>query len=110
MKRFSEGTGRLPEPALHVLLALGTDAKHGYAIMRDITEVTGGTTPASPRHALQHDQEAAGGRSVEETDPPADADSDDARRRYYRVTRRGRRVAEAETRRMQILVKLDGSS
>jgi DNA-binding PadR family transcriptional regulator len=32
----------LGQPMLHVLLALGTDAKHGYAIMRDIAERSGG--------------------------------------------------------------------
>jgi DNA-binding PadR family transcriptional regulator len=106
MKRFSEGTGRLPEPALYVLLALGTDAKHGYAIMRHITEVTGGATRLLPGTLYSTIKNLLGEDLVEETDPPADADSDDARRRYYRVTRRGRRVAEVETRRMQILVKL----
>jgi DNA-binding MarR family transcriptional regulator len=43
---------------------------------------------------------------IEEVDPPRHADSDDARRRYYRVTRAGRAAAEAETRRLALLVKL----
>jgi hypothetical protein len=43
---------------------------------------------------------------IEEIDAPREADSDDARRRYYRVSRRGRLAAEAETRRLALLVKL----
>jgi hypothetical protein len=43
---------------------------------------------------------------IEEIGPPRHADSDDARRRYYRVTRAGRAAAEAETRRLALLVKL----
>jgi DNA-binding PadR family transcriptional regulator len=43
---------------------------------------------------------------VEEIAAPRDADSDDTRRRSYRVTTHGRRAAEAETRRMLVLVKL----
>jgi DNA-binding PadR family transcriptional regulator len=43
---------------------------------------------------------------IEEVDPPARAASDDARRRYYRVTRAGRAAAEAETRRLALLVRL----
>jgi hypothetical protein len=43
---------------------------------------------------------------LEDVDPPAAADSNDARRRYDRVTRRGQLAAEAETRRMLLLVNL----
>jgi DNA-binding MarR family transcriptional regulator len=43
---------------------------------------------------------------VEECAPPKDADSDDARRRYYRVTKAGRAAAQAETARLALLVKL----
>jgi DNA-binding MarR family transcriptional regulator len=45
-------------------------------------------------------------RLIEEVPPPRQADSDDARRRYYRVTRSGRAAVEAETRRLTLLVKL----
>jgi DNA-binding PadR family transcriptional regulator len=45
-------------------------------------------------------------RLIEEVPPPRHADSDDARRRYYRVTPAGRAAVEAETRRLALLVKL----
>jgi hypothetical protein len=43
---------------------------------------------------------------VEEVPPPARAVSDDARRRYYRVTRQGKALAQAETQRLALLVRL----
>ena len=43
---------------------------------------------------------------IEECSAPSEVQSDDARRRYYRTTKRGRAAAEAETRRLALLVKL----
>jgi len=43
---------------------------------------------------------------VEECPPPKDAGRDDARRRYYRVTKRGKLVAREETARLALLVEL----
>jgi hypothetical protein len=43
---------------------------------------------------------------LEEVDAPRGATSDDERRRYYRVTRRGRVAAETELRRMTLLLRL----
>jgi hypothetical protein len=45
-------------------------------------------------------------RLLEEVDAPRGTESDDARRRYYRVRKRGRLAAEAEMRRMALLVRL----
>ena len=43
---------------------------------------------------------------IEEVDPPRAADSDDARRRYYRVTKHGRQIAQAEVARLSMVVKM----
>jgi DNA-binding PadR family transcriptional regulator len=96
----------LNAPALHVLLALGTDAKHGYAIMRDINERSGGAIRLLPGTLYSTIKRLLADGLLEEVSAPRDADSDDARRRYYRVTTRGRAAAEAETRRLALLVKL----
>ena len=45
-------------------------------------------------------------RLIQEVPPPKDAESTDARRRYYRVTKAGRARAAAEMERMAALVKL----
>jgi DNA-binding PadR family transcriptional regulator len=96
----------LHEPALHILLALGDDAKHGYAIMRDLAAQTGGAVRILPGTLYSTIKRLLADGLIEECDPPRGADSDDARRRYYRVTRTGRAAAEAETRRLSVLVKL----
>lgn len=103
---MAPATDTLNQPALHILLALGTDAMHGYAIMQNISERTGGQIRLLPGTLYSTIKRLLADDLLEECDPPAGADSDDARRRYYRVTRKGRAAAEAETRRMAMLVKL----
>jgi DNA-binding PadR family transcriptional regulator len=96
----------LGAPAVHVLLALGSEAKHGYAIMQDIASESAGTIRLLPGTLYSTIKKLLAERLLEEVDAPRGADSDDARRRYYRVTKRGRAAAEAEVRRMTMLVKL----
>jgi DNA-binding PadR family transcriptional regulator len=96
----------LSQPALHVLLALGDGAKHGYAIMQGMTDRTSGRVTILPGTLYSTIKRLLADGLIEETDPPPDADSDDERRRYYRVTRKGRAVAEAETLKLAALVKL----
>lgn len=96
----------LSQPALHVLLALGTDAKHGYAIMQDIVAESDGRIRLLPGTLYSTIKKLLADGLLEEVDAPRNADSDDARRRYYRVTKKGRAAAEAETRRMALLVRL----
>ena len=93
-------------PALHILLALGTDAKHGYAMMQDIAERSGGKIRILPGTLYSTIKKMLADRLVEEVDAPRSAHSEDARRRYYRVTRAGRLAVQAETERMTLLVKL----
>ena len=96
----------LNQPAHHVLLALGTDAKHGYAIMQDIAARSGGRISLLPGTLYSTLKKMLAEGLVEEVDPPKSADSEDARRRYYRVTKAGRLAAQAETERMALLVRL----
>ena len=106
MKRLIQPVESLSQPALHVLLALGTDAKHGYAIMRDIAAESDGHIRLLPGTLYSTIKKLLNDGLLEEVDAPRGADSDDSRRRYYRVTKRGRAAAEAETRRMAVLVRL----
>ena len=99
-------TETLSPAALHILLALGTDARHGYAIMQRVAEASDGRIRILPGTLYATIKKLLADGLIEEIDPPRDAGSDDARRRYYRVSRRGRVAAEAETRRLALLVKL----
>jgi DNA-binding PadR family transcriptional regulator len=93
-------------PALHILLTLGTDAKHGYAIMRDIADQSGGRIRILPGTLYSTIKRLVAADLIEECDAPRGAESDDARRRYYRVTRTGRAAASAEVDRLTVLVRL----
>jgi len=93
---------------MQVLLALADATRHGYGIILEVGERTGGliTLRTGTLYVLLQrlvDQrliEAAGGR-----DPDVRAQqSTDERRRYYRLTDLGRRVLSAEVRRLEQVV------
>lgn len=91
---------------LTVLLALGRETKHGYAIMRDIREASGGRLEILPGTLYATIKTLLADDLIEEVPPPRDADSADARRRYYRVTRAGRAFAAERAEQMALLAKL----
>lgn len=95
----------VPHLPLHVLLALsGQDALHGWAIIKRIDEMTEGRTrPSTGSLYLAMGRMEARGLLEEVPAPDVEAD---ARRRYYRMTPLGRRVLEAETRRLAGIVEL----
>ena len=88
--------------AFDILLALADGERHGYSILQDIEARAGGG--AAQLHAGTLYRALARlleSELIEESDPPADADTDDERRRYYRLTPRGVAVARAEVRRLE---------
>jgi len=89
----------------HILLALTDGHLHGYAIIRDIAERTGGALrlgTGTLYTALARLEQLA---LVDESDRRAPANEDDERRRYYRVTPLGRAVLQAEADRLDALVR-----
>lgn len=91
---------------LRVLLALGDQCLHGYAIMQTARDRSDGLIALLPGTLYSTLRRMVRDGLVEEVDPPKHSESTDSRRRYYRVTRSGRELAAAETRRMAALVKL----
>jgi DNA-binding PadR family transcriptional regulator len=90
----------------HILLSLASDDQHGYGIMQEVLDRTGGKVrlwPATLYGSLKRLIEE--GLIEESGDRPA-REFDDARRRYYRLTRLGRRVLDAESARLQELVRI----
>ena len=90
----------------HVLLSLSAGDQHGYAIMQEVLDRTEGKVrlwPATLYGALKRlmDEDL-----IEESGDRPAPDRDDARRRYYRLTRLGRRVLDAECRRLEELVSV----
>ncbi|MEX2271342.1 MAG: helix-turn-helix transcriptional regulator [Vicinamibacterales bacterium] len=96
----------LSAPMFHILIALGDDALHGYAVMQAIDERSGGQVRLLPGTLYSTIKKMLALQLLEECDAPAGADSEDARRRYYRATRFGREVRAAETARLSLLVRL----
>lgn len=95
----------LPPAAFHILLALGDQDRHGYSIMQEVAARTNGEFRLGPATLYTNIKRLLNEGLIEETGERPDAEMDDQRRRYYRVTRFGRRVAEAELARLQVLVR-----
>lgn len=96
----------LPPATFHILLALGTSDRHGYAILQDVAARTGGEVrlgPGTLYRSIQRMQEQ--GLIAETRERPA-PEEDDERRRYYRVTSFGTAVARAEARRLSRVLDL----
>ncbi len=92
-------------PALfNVLLALSDGEKHGYAILKEVEEQTNGEVELSTGTLYGIIKRLlAEGLIVELRSRPA-AENDDQRRRYYRLTDDGRRLAVAEAERLAKLL------
>jgi DNA-binding PadR family transcriptional regulator len=87
------------------MLSLAGGEQHGYGIMQDVLDRTHGKVrlwPATLYGSIKRLIEAG---LIEESDERPAPELDDARRRYYRLTRLGRRVLDAECERLQELVR-----
>lgn len=94
----------LSPPVYHVLLALGDDTLHGYAMMQAFEAMTDGGEQLLPGTLYATLARMVETGLLEQAQPPSP--EADARRRYYRSTPFGRQVAAAETARMARLVDL----
>src|SRR5262245_26479628 len=95
----------LPTPAFHILLAVSDGERHGYAIMQDIRARTGGALRLGPGTLYGTIKRLLADRLIEEVEPRTDRDGHDVRRRFYRITRRGRKAAAEESARLVALVR-----
>jgi DNA-binding PadR family transcriptional regulator len=90
----------------HILLSLAGQEQHGYGIMQEVLERTGGKVrlwPATLYGSIKRLIEE--GLIAESGERPA-AELDDARRRYYKLTQLGREVLDLESNRMEELVRI----
>ena len=100
----------LPAATFHILVALSDADRHGYAIMQEVAERTGGRTKLNPGTLYTTIQRLLEKELIEEVDERGDQDEDDERRRYYRLTPLGRRAARLELARLTELVALGRSA
>ena len=96
----------LTPATFHILLALSGEDRHGYAIMHEVAEATDNQIRLGPGTLYGAIKKLLAEGLIEEADERPDPALDDSRRRYYRLTKHGARVASAEAQRLSHLVKL----
>jgi len=93
-------------PALwEILVALADGDKHGYAIGKEVSRRTNGDVTLRATTLYSVLKRALEDGLIEETRERPDPALDDERRRYYRLTERGRKVAVAESERLASTLK-----
>jgi DNA-binding PadR family transcriptional regulator len=90
----------------HVLLSLAGQEQHGYGIMQEVLDRTAGKVRLWPATLYGTLKRLIEEDLIEESGERPAPEDDDARRRYYRLTRLGRRVLVAESQRLEDLVRL----
>jgi DNA-binding PadR family transcriptional regulator len=87
-----------------LLLALVQREQHGYALAREIAERTNGVVKLEPGNLYRVIKRLVDDGLVEESERRPAPDADDERRRYYRLTALGARVATLEANRLRELL------
>lgn len=96
----------LPATAFQILLALAGEDLHGYGIMRQVANQTGGRLRLGPGTLYSSIQSLLEAKLIEELAPGEDARLNHERRRYYRLTSAGRRLARCEADRLADLLRV----
>jgi DNA-binding PadR family transcriptional regulator len=81
---------------LHILLSLATEDRHGLGIAADVKEFTNGRLEFGPGTLYGTIKRLLDAGMVEDLGQPS-ASEDDPRRRYYRITPKGRKALALET-------------
>ncbi len=90
----------------HIMLSLADGEQHGYGIMQEVSERTGGKVRLWPATLYGSIKRLIEAELIAESDERPAPELDDARRRYYKLTRLGKRVLDAETARLEELVRI----
>ena len=96
----------LTPPVFHILLAISDGARHGYAIIKEVDVRSQGDVMLSTGTLYAAIKRLLGDGLIEETKSGKGVVNVDERRRYYRLTALGRKVARAEVNRMIELVNV----
>ena len=93
----------LSSGVFHILLSLADGERHGYSISKEVEESTGGAIRLGPTTLYRYLRQMESDGWIEELDG---IDPDDPRRRSYRLTTWGRRIAQAEALRLTESLRL----
>ena len=96
----------LPSAAFQILLSLADGDLHGYAIMRQVEEQTNGRMRLGPGTLYSSIQGMLEEGLIAEVDGGSDSEAGHERRRYYRLTSSGHKIARAEAERLADLLRV----
>jgi DNA-binding PadR family transcriptional regulator len=94
----------LSRDTFHILVALADRDRHGYSIMQEVSERTAGEIRLSPSTLYSAVKRLLEQGFIEELEERPDPEHDDERRRYYRLTKAGKRAAMEEARHLEKLL------
>ena len=90
----------LTQAEFHILVTLAHGTRHGYGIMQDVVADTEGSLKLGPGTLYTSIKRLRRDGLVDECEPDA------ARRRCYRLSRKGRQVAKVEAQRLSKLIRV----
>ena len=93
----------LSPAALHILLSLAGEDRHGYGIMQEVARQSDGQYRLGPGTLYDNLQKLMTQGIVEET--ASRVRNDDPRRKYYRLSRFGRALLAAEVERLDSVIR-----
>ena len=96
----------LPTAAFHILMSLTDQSLHGYDIMRQVAEQTGGRMRLGPGTLYGSIRTLLEEGLIEEVEPRRARKPDEKRRRYYRLSSAGRKLARTEAERLAELLNV----
>jgi DNA-binding PadR family transcriptional regulator len=105
-KNSLRAASALTPAVVYILIALADRDRHGYAIMQEVNARSAGSVRLGPGTLYGAISRMLKEGLIEESDERPDPELDDTRRRYYRLTDRGRRALAAEVKRLGDLVRL----
>jgi DNA-binding PadR family transcriptional regulator len=93
----------LTSAVFFILFALSDGEKHGYAIMQDVSKLSSNKFRMGPGTLYTTIQRLLDLKLIAET---RDSIAEEGRRRYYKLTRAGKSLFEAELSRLDALLRL----
>ncbi|MEO5898164.1 MAG: helix-turn-helix transcriptional regulator [Vicinamibacterales bacterium] len=95
----------LPPHDFHVLLSLADEPRHAYGLSAAVADGPTGAVRLEIGSLYRILARLTAQGLILDFDPPAGAEGHEARRRYYRITAFGRRVAGAEATRLEAVLR-----
>jgi len=93
-----------------ILLTLASEERHGYGIMQEAARLSDGAVDLEPGTLYRALHRLLKAGWIAESGRRPAGDADDERRRYYRLTALGRRIAAGEAERLARLVAVARSN